>query len=117
MNSTMSRDFFLDDGKIALNTSYELSDYNYETESNFFYFWIQAVTKGLKEFVLGVRINITVINLSIGGQNIEFHFPTEVSRCGNFQRITSVEKVIKRTIDPLYIIMLEEVIIPSMSLD
>ena len=119
MNPTMSRDFFLDDGKIALNTSYEHSDYDLlVTGKDFFHFWIQAVTKGLKKFVLGVRINISDIDTSsIGGPNHVFYFNTALPSCGNFKKITSVETLIVRTIDPLYIIMLEEIIIPSMILD
>jgi len=57
MNSTISKDFFLYDSKIAANTSLDISDYGRPKVGMYrFDFWIQAVTKGLKKVCVGRQI-------------------------------------------------------------
>jgi len=68
--------------------------------------------------VLGVTLNIAEAdNSAIGGDDMKFYVNVYDKDCGSFQRITNVETIIVRTIDPDYIIMLEEITIPSMILD
>ena len=61
----MSRDFYLDNGKIVVNSSLEISDYfslDTMSNANHFNFYIQASTIGLKTFVINFKINIAVLD-------------------------------------------------------
>ena len=60
MNSTMSRDFYLEDGKIVVNTSFALSDYGRVNngQDNDFQFSIEATTIGLKTESQRIKIII-----------------------------------------------------------
>ena len=65
LNSSMSRDFYLDNGKIVVNSSLEISDYFSQdtmSNANHFNFYIQASTIGLKTFVINFRINLFVLD-------------------------------------------------------
>ena len=76
MNSTMNRDFFLDGARVAVNTSYDRSDYGITANvgQDFFNLWIQATTKGLKKFVLGVTLSIAEVDISaVGGDDMKFY--------------------------------------------
>ena len=76
MNSTMNRDFFLDGARVAVNTSFDHSDYDRSETimQDYFDLWIQATTKGLKKFVLGVTLSIAEVDISaVGGDDMKFY--------------------------------------------
>ena len=60
MNSTMSRDFYLENGKIVVNTSFALSDYGRVNngQDNDFQFSIEATTIGLKTESQKIKVTI-----------------------------------------------------------
>ena len=60
MNSTMSRDFYLENGKIVANTSFALSDYGRVTNGQDyeFQFSIEATTIGLKTESQKIKVTI-----------------------------------------------------------
>ena len=58
--------------------------------------------------MLGVTLSIAEVDISaVGGDDMKFYVNVYSRDCGSFQRITDVETIIVRTIDPDYIIMLE----------
>ena len=60
MNYTMSKDFYLEDGKIVANTSFALSDYGRVTNGQDyeFQFSIEATTIGLKTESQKIKVTI-----------------------------------------------------------
>ena len=60
----MSKDFNIDDGKIAVNTSLDLSDYGRFTAvgTHSFYFYLKAKTMGLKEFLVKLTIALAFLD-------------------------------------------------------
>ena len=81
----MSKNFYLDNGKTAINTSFYRSGYNMVGESLDLNFFIQATTRGLKTFSIILVVRLTNLDTSIaGGKDQKFHIPTAMGWCSNF---------------------------------